>query len=272
MKKNNPVSVESSFIEEDSNIIRTTYDMSTSWFERTSSGGNGSYGDWKKDSSFEIEVKPSTIESVSKKKSITKLNSGTAGRKDSEIISKISDKDTIIYTRAKVDGEEDDSYKNGGKYLFLFVDGIKTSSDKEKNGITYSLSSPIPFVPRSDHNLKTFKKYSDESFEYDYSTTVEGQMVRFKMRCSVDINGHKVTVTINNNITNLTGNDAAYVYGKYPILQSTKYVIDTDDRRILNFTGSGQTLISGLESKQQQIANGNIAKVEVSAKLSYYED
>ena len=262
---NNPTDDDDDDDDDDFKDIQTTYDMSTIWDE-------DSYGRWKKDTSFSILIKSSSIKTESKKTAINKLRTGSLNRPDDDIVSKVSSSDTMSYKRTKsVDSKSSKSYKDG-KYIFLFVDSVKTQSDG-KTEIKHEFSEPIPFTPRSDLRHDTFEKYKDETFEYTYTSSVpQYSNVQFKMSCSINVeNSHKVTVTVNNNITNYSGKDAAYIYGKFPVLKSTTYVIDTKKKRLLSFTGTGETLISGSDALEEQKRNGNAASVTMESKMVSYE-
>lgn len=249
--------------------ITTKYNMETTWNEKC-------YGKWKKESSFKIKVEEDSIKTESTKTSINKLSAGTDRSHDEDVKASVSNKDTMVYEKTSSSSleslEKKDSNYKRGVYAFLFVDKVDINSDIGGNS-SFKFSSPIPFVPRTDLTHAKYEDFSSKKFDYTYSVydSVFSQNISFKMSCSFNVvSSSQVEVVIKNEIisSGLDDSHRADLYGRFPILKSTTYKINTKKKRMLSFTGNGRALVSGVKDRFKQ---GEIANVDVNASLTSYK-
>ena len=262
--------------DDDFEVVTNKFNMSNSWYESY-------YGTWKKESYFSVVVNKNTINvtNIRKENSLVKIKPGTYSATDlgDKITARDSAKETIIYQRTSSSRinelkSSNSNYKKGSG-IFLFVDSVDSNS---QNGSSYSytFSTPIPFVPRSDLTMDKFENLFGRTLSYNYTIHDDAVLkkdVEFNMKCTFTKDSKKVKIVITNEIPNTSISNDKYradMYGRFPILKQTTYVIDTQQKRMMSISGEGRTLISQYEGGEKY-RSGEIAKVDVVAKLCSYK-
>ncbi len=192
-----------------------------------------------------------------------------------KVIPKINGNSTQVFTRASSDElkahETDDKRYNSASFISIFV----TAVQGVQGAYSYSFDAPIPFLIRNDVSLSAYTKRlaTPLSFSYNYTSNGPDKQGSGTITVSlIDSSSSIIKIELTNTLNNKDGSSwYAERISKFPIPERLVYSVDTEQKRIFEYSAETLNLVSqyGIGDNRRYSA-GNIAKTKVSTKLCRY--